>query len=605
MVQNCFHIKWCIRIQILQSQPSAHQLYALVAAAEDDGVQIIDITDHKQSHSSAVIDGQDNFVALDGARDIAITTIDSSTYALVAAKADDGVQIINITDPYHPTHASAVFDEQDGYDELEGADDIAITTFNNIIFAVVVSQDDNGIQFINITDPYNPLPMHSIAHEDVGYSLGGPQDIAIRIVDGIPYVFVLTPGILSNGTAMQVIKMDFAAPLHVESSNANPKYAKAGDTITLKIFTNSNITSDNDITFFMSDLEPNDVTFDGSNYYATLVVSNSPREGYVNFSTTLTNDNSETLSLNEDDVTAGNNVFIDTIPPRLTLVGPADFKVPFGASAIHVPGAVAVDEDPNYSGKITTRRNADLNTSVLGSTALYTYTTTDSVGNTNSTTRTVTVSDVLPQPEVSSLKIKSNSNSSTIYAGLSHTVTITLELDGFNPTSATGVLFDGAGTLTINGNTVTVAAQVPAQPKDGEVAFLITLENSTSTIYVSNYDITDGSYVIIDTTAPVLSLVGQDGAIIPKGSDFVDLGASATDASYDLDTIVYSDDTINTNDNGTHTLTYNTSDALGNSAQSITRDVHVQDISAPETVNAFRAHSVTHNAEIGPDYGTS
>ena len=302
-------------------------------------------------------------------------------------------------------------------------------------------------------------------------------------------------------------------------------------------------------------------------------------------------------------MTAGNNVFIDTIPPRLTLVGPADFKVLFGASAIHVPGAVAVDEDPNYSGKITTRRNADLNTSVLGSTALYTYTTTDSVGNTNSTTRTVTVSDVLPQPEVSSLKIKSNSNSSTIYAGLSHTVTITLELDGFNPTSATGVLFDGAGTLTINGNTVTVAAQVPAQPKDGEVAFLITLENSTSTIYVSNYDITDGSYVIIDTTAPVLSLVGQDGAIIPKGSDFVDLGASATDASYDLDTIVYSDDTINTNDNGTHTLTYNTSDALGNSAQSITRDVHVQDISAPETVNAFRAHSVTHNAEIGPDYG--
>ena len=539
--------------------------YALVAAAEDDGVQIIDITDiNNPIAASAVIDGQDNFVALDGARDIAITTIDSSTYALVAAKADDGVQIINITDPYHPTHASAVFDEQDGYDELEGADDIAITTFNNIIFAVVVSQDDNGIQFINITDPYNPLPMHSIAHEDVGYSLGGPQDIAIRIVDGIPYVFVLTPGILSNGTAMQVIKMDFAAPLHVESSNANPKYAKAGDTITLKIFTNSNITSDNDITFFMSDLEPNDVTFDGSNYYATLVVSNSPREGYVNFSTTLTNDNRETLSLNEDDVTAGNNVFIDTIPPRLTLVGPADFKVLFGASAIHVPGAVAVDEDPNYSGKITTRRNADLNTSVLGSTALYTYTTTDSVGNTNSTTRTVTVSDVLPQPEVSSLKIKSNSNSSTIYAGLSHTVTITLELDGFNPTSATGVLFDGAGTLTINGNTVTVAAQVPAQPKDGEVAFLITLENSTSTIYVSNYDITDGSYVIIDTTAPVLSLVGQDGAIIPKGSDFVDLGASATDASYDLDTIVYSDDTINTNDNGTHTLTYNTSDALGN-----------------------------------------
>ena len=227
--------------------------YALVAAAEDDGVQIIDITDiNNPIAASAVIDGQDNFVALDGARDITITTIDSSTYALVAAKADDGVQIINITDPYHPTHASAVFDEQDGYDELDGADDIAITTFNNIIFAVVVSQDDNGIQFINITDPYNPLPMHSIAHEDVGYSLGGPQDIAIRIVDGIPYVFVLTPGKLSNGTAMQVIKMDFLDPLRVESSNANPKYAKAGDTLTLKISANDNITSHSGDLIFVS-----------------------------------------------------------------------------------------------------------------------------------------------------------------------------------------------------------------------------------------------------------------------------------------------------------------------------------------------------------------
>ena len=61
-----------------------------MAAAEDDGVQIIDITDiNNPIAASAVIDGQDNFVALDGARDITITTIDSSTYALVAAKADD------------------------------------------------------------------------------------------------------------------------------------------------------------------------------------------------------------------------------------------------------------------------------------------------------------------------------------------------------------------------------------------------------------------------------------------------------------------------------------------------------------------------------------
>ena len=321
--------------------------YALVAAIEDDGVQIINITDIANPiAASAAIDGQDNFEALDGARDIAITTIGSSTYALVAAKEDDGVQIINITDPYNPTHASAVFDGMDGYDELDGADDIAITTFNNVIFAVVASDIDDGIQFINITDPYNPLPMHSITHEDVGYSTAGPQDIAIRIVDGIPYVFVLTPDTLSAGTAMQVIKMDFVDPLRVESNNTNPKYAKAGDTLTLKISANDDIiSSSGDI--ILNNI-PN-VTFDGSNYYATLVVSEKPRETYVTFETTITSSTGDTLDLDDTDIAAENNVFVDTDAPRIVLAGPEDYQIPFGASAIYVPGVDATDGHPNYS----------------------------------------------------------------------------------------------------------------------------------------------------------------------------------------------------------------------------------------------------------------
>ena len=134
--------------------------YALVTAINDNGVQIIDITDiNNPIAASEVIDGQDNFEALGGARDIAITTIGSSTYALVTSQPDDGVQIIDITDPYNPIAASAVFDEQDGYDELDGADAIAITTLEDTIIAVVASTNDDGVQFMTITDPYTPLPM--------------------------------------------------------------------------------------------------------------------------------------------------------------------------------------------------------------------------------------------------------------------------------------------------------------------------------------------------------------------------------------------------------------------------------------------------------------
>ena len=45
---------------------------------------------------------------LGGAASITTTTIDSSTYALVASYDDSGVQIIDITDPTDPTAVSAV-----------------------------------------------------------------------------------------------------------------------------------------------------------------------------------------------------------------------------------------------------------------------------------------------------------------------------------------------------------------------------------------------------------------------------------------------------------------------------------------------------------------
>ena len=569
--------------------------YALVTAINDNGVQIIDITDiNNPIAASEVIDGQDNFEALGGARDIAITTIGSSTYALVTSQPDDGVQIIDITDPYNPIAASAVFDEQDGYDELDGADAIAITTLEDTIIAVVASTNDDGVQFINITDPYTPLPIHSVTTEDAGYSFDKPRDVVIRVVDGASYAFVLsTPG---GPSTIHAMKIDFAVPITLESDNANPKYAKAGDTITLSISTNDDIASHSVDQIFTS--TPN-VILNGSHYSATLVVSEKPRETYAAFATTITSSTGETLSLDNSSVRMRNNVYVDTDAPRITLVGSADHKVPFGASAIYIPGAVATDGDPKYSGKITTMTNATLDTSVLGSAVLYTYTTTDSAGNTNSTTRTVTISDDPPQPEVSSLKIESGN---ATYVRPGKVVTLTLDLDGFNPTSATGVLFDTVVTPTINGNTVTVSATIPEQQEDGDVVFFITLKNLTNTIHVSNYDITDDSYVFVDTTAPVLTLLGQDGAIVPTGSDFEYLGASVSDASLDSDIIVDTRNQLSTSNPGASTLIYTKSDQAGNSAQ-ISRTVRIQDISAPETVKAFRAHSVTHNAEIGSGYG--
>ena len=93
--------------------------------------------------------------------------------------------------------------------------------------------------------------------------------------------------------------MDFAAPITLESDNANPKYAKAGDTITLSISTNDDIASHSVDQIFTS--TPN-VILNGSHYSATLVVSEKPRETYAAFATTITSSTGETLSLDNSSV---------------------------------------------------------------------------------------------------------------------------------------------------------------------------------------------------------------------------------------------------------------------------------------------------------------
>ena len=90
---------------------------------------------------------------------IATVTIGSSTYALVTSGStdssdkiaflpppesdiktrDDGVQIIDITNPNSPTPVSSITDGVDGYTELRGAFSITTTTIGSSTYALVAS----------------------------------------------------------------------------------------------------------------------------------------------------------------------------------------------------------------------------------------------------------------------------------------------------------------------------------------------------------------------------------------------------------------------------------------------------------------------------------
>ncbi len=190
--------------------------YALVTSPDDDAVQIINITDPAEPVPvSSVFDGRAVFNALGLANDVAAVTISGHTYALVASRGDNAVQIIEITDPAAPLPVSSVFDEQDGFDALGRANDIETTTISGSTYALVTSLDDDAVQIIDITDPAAPLPVSSVFDGRKGFgALGRANGMETATISGSTYALVASHA----DNAVQIIDItDPAAPLPVSS----------------------------------------------------------------------------------------------------------------------------------------------------------------------------------------------------------------------------------------------------------------------------------------------------------------------------------------------------------------------------------------------------
>ena len=148
--------------------------FALVTtfSSSDNGIQIIDITDPVNPiAASTIVQGNDDYPQLHNPRSITVVTINSSTFALVAtfSTSDNGILIIDITDPYNPIAASAITNGEDGYPNLGALSGITTVTIGSSIFALVAAPVDSAVQIIDITDPYNPDLVFTITDGDDGY----------------------------------------------------------------------------------------------------------------------------------------------------------------------------------------------------------------------------------------------------------------------------------------------------------------------------------------------------------------------------------------------------------------------------------------------------
>ncbi|MFD2725641.1 immunoglobulin-like domain-containing protein [Hyunsoonleella rubra] len=260
-------------------------------------------------------------------------------------------------------------------------------------------------------------------------------------------------------------------------------------------------------------------------------------------------------------VTRTVNVIPDTTAPVITLVGGATVNLNLG-DAYTEEGATAID---NIDGDITANiviggDTVDTNT---GGTYIVTYDVSDAAGNAaTQVTRTV---NIIPD------------------------------------TTAPVITLVGNATINLNvGDTYTEEGATATDNIDGDITANIviggdTVDTNTASTYLVTYDVSDAAgnaatqvtrtvNVIPDTTAPVITLVGNATVNLNVGDTYTEEGATATD-NIDGDitaNIVIGGDTVDTNTGGTYVVTYDVSDAAGNPATQVTRTVNViPDTSAP------------------------
>ena len=185
--------------------------YALVAAFSDNGVQIIDISDPSSPQPVAALeDDEDGFTKLKGASSITTVVIGDSTYALVAAYDDDGVQIIDISNPSDPKAVAAIEDGVDGFDRLKGAVGVTTVTVEGRVYALVAANTDNGVQIIDISNPSDPQPVAAIKDGKGGFEkLKGAVGVTTVTVEGRVYALVTA----YSDNAVQLIELPVSASI--------------------------------------------------------------------------------------------------------------------------------------------------------------------------------------------------------------------------------------------------------------------------------------------------------------------------------------------------------------------------------------------------------
>lgn len=163
----------------------------------------VDIPDITLTPIRTIHDDTEGFEALGGARDIKLTHVDNRTIGVVAAFHDDGLQIIDFTIPDEPQPIYSIFDGTEGFEALGGVDSIEVVEIDDYTYVVAASHLDDGVQLVDITNPYRPLPVSGVFDQSYFDSLGGANHITTTVISDRVYAMVTA----SAENSLQIIDL--------------------------------------------------------------------------------------------------------------------------------------------------------------------------------------------------------------------------------------------------------------------------------------------------------------------------------------------------------------------------------------------------------------
>ncbi len=292
-----------------------------------------------------------------------------------------------------------------------------------------------------------------------------------------------------------------------------------------------------------------------SDVTASTVFSITPAAGGGWAANTYTSSASGTWSVTGTFGNFSDNVLLvvrDITPPVITVLG-TNPAIVEGATTYVDAGATAFD---NYHGNITGAiiTTNPVNTFVLGA-YMVTYRVNDSSGNNATATRTVQVVDTT-QPTITRL----GSSPVTIEAGTNYTDAGATAVDTISGNLTAAITVTNTVNINIPG---TYIVTYRVNDSSGN--------NATATRTVN----------VVDTTRPVITVLGNSSVVVEGGSAYVDAGATAYDnMNGNITGAISVVNPVNTTVPGTYLVRYLVNDSSGNNA-SANRTVRVVDTTAP------------------------